>query len=103
MFGIPYCVLLLYSVDRAHLAIFAHALELDMTVNLCEQGIVASNTDIVARMDVCASLANQNVARKNELTVCALYAQSLGLGITTVLSRTAALLMSEELKTDFQH
>ena len=50
-----------------------------------------------------ASLANENVAGEHELTVSALYAQTLGLGITTVLGRTAALLMSEELKTDLKH
>ena len=103
MFGIPYCILLLDRVDGALLAILALALELDMTVNQSEQGIVAADTDIVAGMDVRASLTNQNVAREDELTVRALHAQSLGLGITTVLSRTAALLMCEELKTDFQH
>ena len=101
MFGIP--ILLLYRVDGAHFAILTLAFKLDMTVDLCKQGVVAANTDIVAGMDVRASLANQNIAREDKLTVRTLHAQSLGLGITTVLSRTAALLMSEELKTDFQH
>ena len=95
--------LLLYCVDRAHLAILAHALELDLAVNECEQGVVAADPDVVARMDVRASLADQNVAGQNELTVCALDAEALGLGVTTVLGGTAALLMREELETDFQH
>lgn len=92
MSGIPYCVLL-FRVDGALLAILALALELDMAVNQSKQGVVAADTDIDARMDVRASLANQNVACEDELTVRALHAQSLGLGITAVLCRTNTLLM----------
>ena len=51
-------------------------------------------------MDVSASLANQDVAGQNELTVSALHAQALSLGITTVLGRTAALVVSEKLNTN---
>ena len=46
-------------------------------------------------MDVGASLANQDVTGQNELTVSTLHAQALSLGITTVLGRTAALVVSE--------
>jgi hypothetical protein len=53
-------------------------------------------------MDVSASLTNQNVASQNELTVSTLYAQTLCLGITTVLGRTAALVVSEVLNTNLQ-
>ena len=53
-------------------------------------------------MDVSASLANQEAASQNELTVSTLNAQTLCLGITTVLSRTAALMVSEELNTNLQ-
>ena len=67
MSGIPYCVLL-FRVDGALLAILALALELDVAVNQSKQGVVAADTDIDARMDVRASLANQNVAREDELT-----------------------------------
>ena len=54
-------------------------------------------------MDMSASLANQNVASQNELTVGTLYAQALSLGITTELGRTAALVVSEKLNTNLQH
>ena len=83
---------LLFCVHGAHLAILAQALELDLAVNQSEQRIVLADTDVVARMDVRASLANENVASQNELTVCALGAEALGLGITTVLGRAAAFL-----------
>ena len=89
--------LLLDFVNGAHLAILAHALELDLAVNQRKQGVVAADPDVVTGMDVGASLANQNVAGQNELTVSPLDAKSLGLGITAVLGGAAALLGSEEL------
>jgi hypothetical protein len=54
-------------------------------------------------MNVRASLANQDVAGQNELTVSALHAQTLGLGVTAVLGGAAALLMGKELEADSQH
>ena len=50
-----------------------------------------------------ASLANQNVAGQNELTVSALNAQALCLGVTAVLGGTAALMVREVLNTNLQH
>ena len=94
---------LLLSVNGALTAILALALELDSTVNQSEQGVILADTYIDTGMDVGASLANQNVAGQNELTVCTLNAQALSLGITAVLGGTAALVVSEELNTNFQH
>ena len=81
----------------------ALALELDNAVNQSEQGVVAADADIDAGMDVGASLANQNVASQNELTVCTLDAQALCLGITAVLGGAAALMVSKVLNTNLQH
>ena len=39
---------LLFCVDRAHLAILAHTLELDLAVDQSEQRIVLADTDVVA-------------------------------------------------------
>ena len=94
---------LLCSVNGALSAILALALELDGTVNQSEQGVIAADADIDAGMDVGASLANQDVAGQNELTISTLHAQALGLGITAVLGGTAALMVSEELNTNLQH
>ena len=58
---------LLCCVDRALLAILTLALELDGTVNQSKEGVVAADTDVIAGMDVRASLTNQNVAREDEL------------------------------------
>ena len=94
---------LLLSVNGALPAILTQALKLNSTVNQSKQGVVLADTNIGAGMDMGASLANQNVASQNKLTVSALAAQSLGLGITAVLGGTAALVVSEELNTNLQH
>ena len=72
-------------------------LELDLTVDQSEEGVVGTHTDVVAGMNSGASLSDDDIAGDNGLTVGLLNAKSLGLGITTVLGRTHALLMSKEL------
>ena len=94
---------LLFCVDGAHLAVLAHTLELDLAVDQSEQGVVLADTDVVARMNVRASLTNEDVASQNELTVSALRAESLRLRITAVLGGAAAFLMCEELETHIKH
>ena len=69
-------------INRDLLAVLAHALELHSAVNLGEQSVVAALANVVAGMDVSAALTNQHVAGQNELTIGALDAQSLGLGVT---------------------
>ena len=66
----------------------------------CKQGVVAADAHVGAGMDLGAALADQNVAGQDELTVAALHAQTLGLGVTAVLGGADALLMSEELNTE---
>ena len=68
-----------------------------------EQGIVAADAAVGAGMDVGAALANKNVASQNELTVSALGAKALGLGITAVLGGAHTFFMGEELQTNVQH
>jgi hypothetical protein len=48
-------------------------------------------------MDVRSALTDDDVARRDGLTVGDLYAEALGLGITAVLGRAHALFMGEEL------
>ena len=67
-----------------------------------EQGVVLADTDVVARMNVRASLTNEDVASQNELTVSALGAKALGVRVAAVLRGAAALLVGEKLKTDVQ-
>ena len=49
--------LLLDSVNADFLAILAHSLELDVAVDESEEGVVRTLADIVAGMDVSASLS----------------------------------------------
>ena len=95
--------LLCNFVNRDLLAVLAHALELHSAVHLGEQGVVAALAHVGAGMNVAAALTNQNVAGQNLLTIGALDAQALGLGVTAVLGRAAALLMSEELDVNLHH
>ncbi len=77
--------LLLNRINAGFLSVFAHALETDNAVYLCEERIIRAAAYVVAGMDVSASLLDENVAGKYELTVSTLDAKTLGLGITTVL------------------
>ena len=80
-------------LDRAALAVAAHALEVNAAIDESKQRVIAADAHALTRMDVGAALTNQDVAGQNKLTVAALYAQTLGLGITAVLGRTYAFFM----------
>ena len=80
-------------LDSAALAVTANALEMNAAINQSVQGVIATDADALTRMDVGAALTDQNVAGQNKLTVAALNAEALGLGITAVLGRTYAFLM----------
>ena len=75
-------------------------LKLYLTIDKSKECVIAAAANIVAGMDVCTSLANDNVACEYCLTVCLLYAKALGLTVTAVLCRTNTLLMSKKLKTN---
>ncbi len=64
---------------------------MNAAIDQSEQGVIAADADALTRMDMGAALTDQDVAGQNELTVAALDAEALGLGITTVLGRTYAL------------
>ena len=87
----------LVGVDADLLLTASLVLELDLTVDQSEEGVVGAHADVVAGMNSGASLSDDDIAGDNGLTVGLLNAKSLGLGITTVLGRTYAFLMSKEL------
>lgn len=95
--GASSCLGLFSSVNADLLLTAGNVLKLDLSADESEQSIIRSATDIVAGMDLGASLANDNVACEDCLTVCLLYAESLGLAVASVLSRTDTLFMSEIL------
>ena len=90
-------------VDGDLLAVLAQTLEANHTVDLGEQGVVAAAANIHTGVNVSAALTNQDVAGQNVLTISALGAETLGLGITAILGGTNALLVGEELKTNVHH
>src|SRR6266581_4779952 len=72
--------------------VLSHApaiLELHESVDQGEQGIVPSQTDVVARLEACAALPNQDRATGDELSAVALHPQALGVAVPAV-SRTAS-------------
>ena len=72
-------------------------LKLHGTVNQSKKSIVRTDTNVIAGMDLSAALSDKDVAGNYCLTVSLLNAETLGLGVTTVSSRTNALLVGEEL------
>ena len=91
------------GVDGSLLPILAQTLKAQGAVHLGKQGIVSADAHVGAGMDLGAALTDQNIAGLDELAICTLGAQTLGVGVTTVLGGAAALLVGEELQTDHHH
>ena len=91
------------GIDADLLAGLVLTLKLHDTVDLCVQGIIITDADIVAGMDFRSALTNKNVSRQDELTVAALGAQALRMAVAAVTGGTHSLLMSEELKIHSEH
>ena len=68
-------------------------LELHRTVNLSKQRMVTTHADIVTRMELRATLANDDATGGDRGVTKNLYTKTLSLGITTVAGRTATLFM----------
>src|SRR5687768_5727023 len=71
----------------------ALAAELHRTGLECEQGVVAAAADAAARVEVRAALADDDLARVDELAAEALHAEALGVGVAAVLGGRGALLV----------
>ena len=82
-------------LDRAALAVTAHALEMNAAIHQSKQCVIAADAHALTRMNVGAALTDQNVAGQHELTVAALDAETLGLGITAVLGRAYAFCLCQ--------
>ena len=87
----------LFSVNANLSSALSNVFELYLAVDESEQGIVGTATNIVAGMNMSASLADDDVACDYRGTICLLYAKTLGFAVTAVLGRTNTLFMSEEL------
>jgi hypothetical protein len=87
----------LFSINAYTSSAACNVFKLYFTVDESEQGIIGTAANIVAGMDVSASLTKNDVASDNVGTVSLLNAKTLGFAVTAVLSGTYTLLMSEEL------
>ena len=61
---------------------------LDNTGDHCKQRIVLATTNVLARMEVRAALANENLACVDSLAGKTLAAEPLSMGVTTVTAGT---------------
>src|SRR5262245_60315230 len=82
---------LLLSRHHADRLLVGRALEveLDLAADLGVERVVLADADVVAGMDARAALADDDAARRHQLTAVALHSQALGFGIAAV-ARTAA-------------
>ena len=78
-------------------------LETDDAIDLGEQGIVLADAHVVARMEVRAALAHEDVAGEHELAVRTLGSEPLALAVTAVARGTDALFMCKQLQIHLEH
>ena len=67
--------------------------ELDGAFAQSEQRVVLAATDVLAGMEVGATLANDDVAGDDMLAAIALHAEALRAGVTTITGRTKTFFM----------
>src|SRR5215203_1766153 len=80
-------------VDAHLLAIPADRFKFDQAVDQRIQRVVAADADVVARMELGATLANDDAARANGVAVVELDSQSLRLAVAAVAGATDSLFM----------
>ena len=71
----------------------AEGTELDVTGSGGEQGVVVATTDVAARVEVGAALADDDLAGLDDLAAEALDAEALRVGVTAVAGGTKTLLV----------
>ena len=76
---------------------FGLLLELNSTVDQSIQSVILAYANVFACANSGSSLSDDDIAGNDGLTVCFLYAKTLGLTVTTVLGGTDTFLMSKEL------
>src|SRR3954447_24049009 len=79
--------------DDVHDAATAARAELDGTADEREQRVVTAAADAAARVEVGATLADDDLAGVDDLAAVALDAEALGVGVAAVLGGRRALLV----------
>jgi len=73
--------------------VVAGGLKFNNAVNKSKEGMVSADSYIVARMNACPPLTNQNSPGMHILTSVSFHPKSLGLAIPTVAAGAACLFM----------
>jgi hypothetical protein len=84
-----------YRVNAYLFLVSSQTFIVNFAVCESEQSVILADTYIQAWMNVCASLTNENIATLSNLTIMHLGSETLGTGITAVLSAGNPLLMGE--------
>jgi hypothetical protein len=87
----------LFGVNAYLSSAIGNVFELNLAVDQSKQGVVGAAAHVVTRMDVGASLSDDDVACSYLGTVSGLNAQTLGFTVTAVLGRTYTFFMCKEL------
>ena len=87
-------------VNADSLAVTGDVFKFNLTVDESEQGIVLTDTYVIAGMDMGSALSDDDVAGNDGLTVCLLHAKAFGLTVSAVLGRADSLFMCKKLKTE---
>ena len=93
------------SGDRAHVDVFAITVHRKLydAVGQCEERVVFAHADVLARANARSALADQDVARNDDLTAEALDTQALRVGVAAVPGGPGALLRGKKLKVEYEH
>ena len=87
----------LFGVNTDALFAAGNVLEFHLAVYKSVKCVVRTDTDIHTGMNVRSALSDNDITGDNRLSVRLFDSKALGFAVTTVLCRTDALFVSEEL------
>ena len=88
---------ILFSVYANLTSAVRNVLKFNFAVDESKQSVVSTTANVVAGMNMGASLANNDIAGDDSLSVSLLYTKALGLTVASVLRRTYTFFMSKKL------
>ena len=82
-----------YRFDRDKTTHLAAVRKLDDAINLREQGVIGTATDVLAGLERCAALTYEDRTPSDNLATKTLYAQPLCIGVTAIFGASQTFLM----------
>jgi len=92
-----------HGINADLLFVFALTFKFDKAINGGKDGIIASQADVVAGVDLGSSLPDYDVAGSNHLTVKLFDSQAFGFAIPTVAGASNPFLVGKQLKIYMKH